>query len=743
MKRRGFLQQAGWILAALGTSEAGFAALGNRATQVLAQPTQRKLALLVGIDRYVDAAYGNNGVPLSGCTTDVELQRELLIHRFGFQASDILTLTNTRATRSQIETAFITHLREQAKPGDVVVFHFSGYGSRIQLPGEPTRTQNSLVPVDGVLPVKGSLAVNDLPEETLWLMLRSLPTSNVLTVLDTSYTYPGTGFQGNLRIRSRPTPTLGQVGEAELAFQAQLRNDSSFLSRFSSQRKLPGIALSAAHPSELALEAQWSGFSAGVFTYALTQQLWWATPSAKLNTIVGQTAGIVEKFAGSEQHPQVCKGMAPPCANDNPDGKNSPFPLQPEISQGVDGVVLSVEEDGQTARVWLAGLPVSILESYGIHSILKTIAQDGTTPSSSLQIRTKEGLTAKVQTLATPENSSLEVGQPVREAIRAIPRDRNLIVALDSTLERIERVDATSAFSAIRNVSTANVGEPADCLFGKVRRANLAQTPQAELPKLPDRGGYGLYTLGHEPIPSSLSDGDEAIKTAVHRLVPQLEALRADKLLSMSENEGSSGLGIKVTVATLEPDNRILIETQTQRAKANPSLAEVGSTLMDRPENGIATVPVGSRLQYRLQNLSNRPVYFILLGLGSSGQEIALNIGNLNPDGEHLSIEPGQTLILPSPTESWSASSQTGATKTQIICSYKPFDMTLAALSDTLPSKTLSLQVLPKPLRVAQAILEDLHRASLHTTQNLGLPKDVFALDVNLWATLSLMYSAI
>ena len=122
MKRRGFLQQAGWILAALGTSEAGFAALGNRATQVLAQPTQRKLALLVGIDRYVDAAYGNNGVPLSGCTTDVELQRELLIHRFGFQASDILTLTNTRATRSQIETAFITHLREQAKPGDVVVF---------------------------------------------------------------------------------------------------------------------------------------------------------------------------------------------------------------------------------------------------------------------------------------------------------------------------------------------------------------------------------------------------------------------------------------------------------------------------------------------------------------------------------------------------------------------------------------------------------------------------------------------
>ncbi|MBE9042269.1 hypothetical protein IQ235_15935, partial [Oscillatoriales cyanobacterium LEGE 11467] len=352
-----------------------------------------------------------------------------------------------------------------------------------------------------------------------------------------------------------------------------------------------------------------------------------------------------------------------------------------------------------------------------------------------------------VQAIAAPENSNFQAGQQVREAVRAIPRERDLIVALDSTLERIERVDATSAFSAIRNVSTAVVGEPADCLFGKVRRANLAQMPDADLPTLPDRGGYGLYSLGHEPIPSSLSEGDEAIKTAVHRLIPQLETLRADKLLSLSDNEGSSGLGIKVTLALVEPENRILLEKQTRRAKSSSSAAVVSSTI-DRPvESGIVAVPAGGRIQYRLQNFSNRPVYFILFGLDSSGRAIAFNLVSLNASltqtGQHLSIDPGQTLMLPFPSESWKVSPLSGLTKTQIICSYSPFETTLAALSETLPSKTLNLQVLPKPLTIAQAILEDLHRASLPTTQDLGLPKDIFALDVNLWATLSLMYRAV
>ena len=124
LNRRTFLQKAGWSLAALGVSETVLSLLGDKGlavpllegyVQALAQPSGRKLALLVGINEYPRTT------ALAGCVTDVELQQELLIHRFGFKAKDIVTLTNSQATREAIETAFIEHLTKQAKAGDVVV----------------------------------------------------------------------------------------------------------------------------------------------------------------------------------------------------------------------------------------------------------------------------------------------------------------------------------------------------------------------------------------------------------------------------------------------------------------------------------------------------------------------------------------------------------------------------------------------------------------------------------------------
>ncbi|NEP15164.1 MAG: caspase family protein [Symploca sp. SIO2C1] len=39
---------------------------------------------------------------LKGCINDVELQRHLFIHRFGFNPRDIYTLTDEQATRQEI-----------------------------------------------------------------------------------------------------------------------------------------------------------------------------------------------------------------------------------------------------------------------------------------------------------------------------------------------------------------------------------------------------------------------------------------------------------------------------------------------------------------------------------------------------------------------------------------------------------------------------------------------------------------
>ncbi|MEO1429146.1 MAG: caspase family protein, partial [Cyanobacteria bacterium J06633_8] len=166
MKRRIFLKRIGSILAVLGVTESSWWTQASRLQQALADNNPRKLALLVGINQYPQ-------IPaLKGCLTDVELQRELLIHRFGFQPSDILCLTNKQATRQGIENAFLEHLVNQAKPGDVVVFHFSGYGSRIKTKSLLGGMENALIPVNGTKIIKDSETIaNYLLEDTLLLLM--------------------------------------------------------------------------------------------------------------------------------------------------------------------------------------------------------------------------------------------------------------------------------------------------------------------------------------------------------------------------------------------------------------------------------------------------------------------------------------------------------------------------------------------------------------------------------------------
>ncbi|WP_051055765.1 caspase family protein [Allocoleopsis franciscana] len=82
ISRRQFFQFAGSTLASLGLSQLNIQRQGDRYGKVLAQSTPRKLALLVGINQYSFS-------PLDGCLNDVELQRNLLIYRFGFNPKDI------------------------------------------------------------------------------------------------------------------------------------------------------------------------------------------------------------------------------------------------------------------------------------------------------------------------------------------------------------------------------------------------------------------------------------------------------------------------------------------------------------------------------------------------------------------------------------------------------------------------------------------------------------------------------
>jgi Caspase domain len=159
MKRRQLLQSLGLTLATLGISQLELQRRTLQYGRVLAQDSRRKRALLVGISDYPgrdarDLKTQGLWYRLPGAVTDVELQRELLIHRFGFHTDDILVLKDKAATRDGILTAFKTHLLQGIQSdGDVAIFHYSGHGSNVIDPDHvfPDGLNGTIVPYDAAL----------------------------------------------------------------------------------------------------------------------------------------------------------------------------------------------------------------------------------------------------------------------------------------------------------------------------------------------------------------------------------------------------------------------------------------------------------------------------------------------------------------------------------------------------------------------------------------------------------------
>ncbi|HNU36453.1 MAG TPA: caspase family protein [Methanomassiliicoccales archaeon] len=83
-------------------------------------------ALLVGINKYKLP-----GSDLQGCVNDVTNIRHSLLTYFGFTVKQIRVVTDERATKKNIMTR-LEWLVKGAKPGDRLVFHYSGHGSQIR-----------------------------------------------------------------------------------------------------------------------------------------------------------------------------------------------------------------------------------------------------------------------------------------------------------------------------------------------------------------------------------------------------------------------------------------------------------------------------------------------------------------------------------------------------------------------------------------------------------------------------------
>jgi hypothetical protein len=683
--RREFVQQTGWGLLTLAISQGTV----NRHLAALAAPNPRKLALLVGIDQY-----GANIPPLPGCLTDVELQKDLLRYRFGFQDADIVTLTGKKASREAIKSAFLEHLIAQARAGDVVIFHFSGYGSL-------GAGKEVFITADG--------AENALIKENILLMARCLATDKFSLIFDSSHLPQPQPYLGNLRVRSYPE-TLTDLNPAELTFATDIKT------RFNLKNKPSnGVILAAAKPEQIALELSGNSPNAGLFTYDLTQYLWQASPSPTIAIAFPHLRNLVASHSSEQQQPAIL-------TSNQKNNSAPPYHTTSETSRGGAAIVTNLIDE-RTLEVNLVGLPLEILENYGINSCLSFI--DATGEEISLQILSRQGLKAKAQLLSAA--ASLEIGQILQEKLRVFPSQIGLIVGLDSNLTRIERVDATSTFASLPDVAAVvNIGEQTvDCLLSRVGSE--------------ETGNYQLLSANGSLIIGSLGAANEAIKSGIKRLQSQLETLLACKLWHLLINQESSGLAVIVTLESL--DQTYISTVQTQKIP--------GSRGTNTAKNDLI-LPVGTEIRYQIENQEEQPLYALILVLNSDRQPLLYcsrpenpdNFSNSSPLAPFVVAAKTKATIPNSGQGHWKISQPKGIRENILILSRHPFPNTLTLLNATqsVKGEASQLLTLPNSLEIARAFGRDLKLDLSLKMDSSGSVIDEYAFDLGTWSGFRFIY---
>lgn len=164
---------------------AGAAALGMLTSTVIAA----QYALVVGINDYPGTQND-----LTGCMKDVQDVSAFLGSQ-GFPQENIVVLRDAQATIAGIEGAFKSHLIAKAKPGDSVVFFFSGHGTQVpDLDGDEDDDADECICNYDINPRNPASWMTD---DRLRVLISQIQTDRILVMLDCCHSGTGTrGFSG-------------------------------------------------------------------------------------------------------------------------------------------------------------------------------------------------------------------------------------------------------------------------------------------------------------------------------------------------------------------------------------------------------------------------------------------------------------------------------------------------------------------------------------------------------------------
>ncbi|MBT4504605.1 MAG: DUF4384 domain-containing protein [Gemmatimonadetes bacterium] len=145
-----------------------------------------KWAMLVGVGDYL---HGTR-MDLQGPPNDVRMMEEMLLSKYGYDPEHIKKLVDLDATKANIVEGMENFLIAKSKPGDTVLFYFTGHGSRVpDLDGDESDGRDEvLCPTD----VQPGVPGNEILDDELKALLDRIQATDVTVVLDACHSGTGT-----------------------------------------------------------------------------------------------------------------------------------------------------------------------------------------------------------------------------------------------------------------------------------------------------------------------------------------------------------------------------------------------------------------------------------------------------------------------------------------------------------------------------------------------------------------------
>ena len=267
-------------------------------------------ALLIGISDYIHLEDAEGG-DLPGAEHDARRVRDVLVLRGYVPEENVRLLLNAEATRAAIEEGITGWLAENARPGDNVTIFFAGHGSQMwdESGDEEDGLDETLAPAD----VLATSTEHDISDDTFNAWLSSLPTDNVVVILDNCNS--GTGTRdvtpfSRGRVLARDMSRLERpAGAARRALEG--RPDETGFDAHATRV----LELAAAQPHQVAVDAFFpatgrsEAFHGGAFTTYLVQQLWKAPADATYERVFEQASEALKRNR-FQQDPHLSREVA-------------------------------------------------------------------------------------------------------------------------------------------------------------------------------------------------------------------------------------------------------------------------------------------------------------------------------------------------------------------------------------------------------------------------------------------------